>query len=127
MNENKTQTNLEIKQVLNEPYKYGFQTNIETESFPFGLMTDIVKLISEKKDEPNFMLDFRLKSYRKWQDMKMPEWANISVKPINYDGITYYSIPKQKKKLNSLDEVDPEILKTFEKLGISLDEQKKIK
>ena len=126
MNDNKTQTNLEIKQVLNEPYKYGFQTNIETESFPFGLNTDIVKLISQKKDEPHFMLDFRLKSYKKWQNMKMPEWANISIKPINYDGITYYSIPKQKKKLNSLDEVDPEILKTFEKLGISLDEQKKL-
>ena len=126
MNDNKTQTNLEIKQVLNEPYKYGFQTNIETESFPFGLNTDIVKLISQKKDEPHFMLDFRLKSYKKWQNMKMPEWANISIKPINYDGITYYSIPKQKKQLNSLDEVDPEILKTFEKLGISLDEQKKL-
>ena len=126
MNENKTQTNLEIKQVLNEPYKYGFQTDIETESFPFGLNKDIVKLISEKKDEPSFMLDFRLKSYKKWQSMKMPEWANISVKPINYDSITYYSIPKKKKQLNSLDEVDPEILKTFEKLGISLDEQKKL-
>ena len=66
------------------------------------------------------MLDFRLKSYKKWQNMKMPEWANISIKDINYDGITYYSIPKQEKQLNSLDEVDPEILKTFEKLGISL-------
>ena len=126
MNENKTQTNLEIKQVLNEPYKYGFQTDIETESFPFGLNENIVKLISEKKQEPRFMLDFRLKSYKKWQNMTMPEWANISVKPINYNGITYYSIPKKKKQLNSLDEVDPEILKTFEKLGISLDEQKKL-
>jgi Fe-S cluster assembly protein SufB len=111
---------------LNEPYKYGFQTQVETESFPPGLNREIVKLISEKKQEPDFMLDFRLKAYQKWEKMKMPEWANISVKPINYNGISYYSIPKKKKELSSLDEVDPEILKTFEKLGISLDEQKKL-
>jgi len=126
MDEGKTRSNLEIKQVLNEPYKYGFQTQVETESFPLGLNKEIVKLISEKKQEPDFMLDFRLKAYKKWEKMKMPEWANISVKPINYNGISYYSIPKKKKELSSLDEVDPEILKTFEKLGISLDEQKKL-
>ena len=126
MDEGKTRSNLEIKQVLNEPYKYGFQTQVETESFPRGLNKEIVKLISEKKQEPDFMLDFRLKAYKKWEKMKMPEWANISVKPINYNGISYYSIPKKKKELSSLDEVDPEILKTFEKLGISLDEQKKL-
>jgi len=126
MNENKTDKNLEIRQVLNEPYKYGFNTNIETESFPFGLNEEIVRLISSKKEEPNFMLNFRLRSYKKWEKMDMPDWANISIKPINYDNITYYSIPKKKKVLNSLDEVDPEILKTFEKLGISLDEQKKL-
>ena len=126
MDEGKTRSNLEIKQVLNEPYKYGFQTQVETESFPPGLNREIVKLISEKKQEPDFMLDFRLKAYQKWEKMKMPEWANISVKPINYNGISYYSIPKKKKELSSLDEVDPEILKTFEKLGISLDEQKKL-
>ena len=126
MNENKTDTNLEIRSVLNEEYKYGFNTNIETESFPFGLNEEIVRLISSKKEEPNFMLNFRLKSYKKWEKMDMPDWANISIKPINYDNITYYSIPKKKKLLNSLDEVDPEILKTFEKLGISLDEQKKL-
>jgi len=126
MNENKIQTNLEIKQVLNEPYKYGFKTEIETENFPFGLNEDIVKLISTKKEEPNFMLNFRLKAYKKWIRTTMPEWSNLSIKPINYESITYYSIPKKKKVLNSLDEVDPEILKTFEKLGISLDEQKKL-
>jgi len=126
MNENKTQTNFEIKQVLNEPYKYGFKTKIESEIFPSGLNENIVKLISEKKDEPNFMLNFRLKAYKKWLKMNMPEWANLSIKPVNFENITYYSIPKRKKTLNSLEEVDPEILKTFEKLGISLDEQKKL-
>ena len=126
MSDDKLKTSLEIKQVLNEPYKYGFQTDIENESFPFGLNEDIIELISEKKSEPIFMLEFRKKAYKKWKNMKMPEWANISVKNINYNGITYYSIPKTKKKLNSLEEVDPEILRTFEKLGISLDEQKKL-
>jgi len=126
MNENKTKTNLEIKQVLNEPYKYGFQTKIETETFPVGLNEKIVKLISVKKDEPFFMTNFRIKAYQKWKKMLMPDWANLNINPINYDNITYYSIPKKKKELNSLDEVDPEILKTFERLGISLDEQKKL-
>ena len=126
MNENKTKTNLEIKQVLNEPYKYGFQTKIETEIFPVGLNENIVKLISEKKEEPSFMLNFRIKAYQKWKKMIMPNWANLKINEINYDNITYYSIPKKKKQLNSLEEVDPEILKTFEKLGISLDEQKKL-
>jgi len=126
MNENKTQTNFEIKQVLNEPYKYGFKTKIESEIFPVGLNEKIVKLISQKKEEPNFMLNFRLNAYKKWLKMNMPEWANLSIKPVNFETITYYSIPKKKKTLNSLDEVDPEILKTFEKLGISLDEQKKL-
>lgn len=126
MNDNKSQTNFEIKQVLNEPYKYGFNTNIKMESFPSGLDENIIKLISKKKKEPDFMENFRLKSYKKWKQMKMPEWANLSIKDINYDNITYYSIPKKKKELKSLEEVDPEILKTFEKLGISLDEQKKL-
>jgi Fe-S cluster assembly protein SufB len=126
MNDNKSQTNFEIKQVLNEPYKYGFNTNIEMESFPSGLDENIIKLIGQKKKEPDFMQNFRLKSYKKWKQMKMPDWANLSIKDINYQNITYYSIPKKKKQLNSLEEVDPEILKTFEKLGISLDEQKKL-
>jgi Fe-S cluster assembly protein SufB len=126
MNENKIKTNLEITQVLNEPYKYGFKTEIESEKFPPGLNEDIIKLIGEKKEEPDFMKNFRLKAYRKWKKMEMPIWSNLDIKTINYDNITYYSIPKQKKKLNSLEEVDPEILKTFEKLGISLDEQKKL-
>lgn len=125
-NENKEHTNIEIRQVINQPYKYGFQTNVEKEEFPIGLSEDIVRLISKKKSEPTFLLNFRLKSYKKWLNMKVPEWANLNIKPIDFDKITYYSIPKRKKKLNSLDEVDPEILKTFEKLGISLEEQKKL-
>jgi Fe-S cluster assembly protein SufB len=125
-NENKEQTNSEIRQVINQPYKYGFQTNIEKESFPVGLNENIIHLISEKKNEPKFLLDFRLKSYKKWLTMKFPEWANLNINTIDFNKITYYSIPKKKKKLNSLEEVDPEILKTFEKLGISLEEQKKL-
>ena len=126
MNDKKEQTNFEINQVINQPYKYGFQTDIEMEKFPSGLSEEIIKLISEKKEEPEYLLDFRLKAYKKWKKMNFPEWAHLDIKPINYNDITYYSVPKTKKKLNSLDEVDPEILKTFEKLGISLDEQKKL-
>lgn len=126
MNEGKNQTNLEIKQVISQPYKYGFQTNIETEHFPNGINEEIVELIAQRKNEPTFLRNFRLKAFKKWKQMKSPNWANLQIIPIDYDTITYYSIPKQKKKLDSLNDVDPEILKTFEKLGISLDEQKKL-
>ena len=118
--------NLEIKQVLNKSYKYGFRTEIESEKFENGLNEKIIQLISKKKEEPKFLEEFRLRAYRKWQTMTQPEWANLDIKNINYNQITYYSSPKKKEKLNSLEEVDPEILKTFEKLGISLDEQKKL-
>lgn len=118
--------NVEIKQVINQSYKYGFITDIETEKFEIGINEEIIKLISKKKEEPPFLEHFRLKAYQKWKKMKKPDWANLEIKEINYNDITYYSIPKKKAKLNSLDEVDPEILKTFEKLGISLDEQKKL-
>ena len=126
MNDKKEKTNFEINQVINQPYKYGFQTEIEKEKFPIGLNEEIIRSISAKKNEPKNILDFRLKAYRKWQKMQFPEWANLEIKEINFDAITYYSVPKQKKKLDSLDDVDPEILRTFEKLGISLDEQKKL-
>lgn len=126
MNDNKTQTNLELKKVIAEPYKYGFQTSVEKEDFPCGISTMVVQLISDKKQEPKFLSDFRLKAFKKWQTMESPNWANLLIEPIEYDKIRYYSIPKQKKKLQTLDEVDPEILKTFEKLGISLTEQKKL-
>ena len=126
MNETKQQQNLEIRQVINQPYKYGFQTEIETENFPPGINEEIVRKISTKKNEPEFLLNFRLKAYKKWKTLKFPTWANLEINSIDYDSITYYSVPKQKKKLDSLDEIDPEILRTFEKLGISLNEQKQL-
>ena len=126
MNEEKIKTNLEISETLNKSYKYGFVTDIEMENFPIGINEEIIELINQKKQEPDFMLAFRLKAYKKWKQMKNPEWANLEIKPINYNDIIYYSIPKKKKQISSLEEVDPEILRTFEKLGISLDEQKKL-
>ncbi len=107
-------------------YKYGFVTEIETEDFPKGLNEEIVRAISQKKNEPPFMLDFRLRAYRKWLEMKEPVWANVRYTPIDYQNIRFYSAPKIKQSLNSLDELDPEIRKTFERLGIPLDEQKRL-
>lgn len=96
MNDLKNQTNLEIKEVLNQPYKYGFQTEIEKEEFPKGINEDIIHEISNKKDEPEFLRNFRLKGYQKWKEMKFPNWANLDINSINFDQITYYSIPKEK-------------------------------
>jgi Fe-S cluster assembly protein SufB len=126
MENNKNQQNFEIKQVINQPYKYGFNTKIESEEFPSGINESIIKLISKKKKESVFLEQFRLNSYKKWLSMEFPNWSNLEIAPIDFNQITYYSIPKQKKKLQSLDEVDPEILKTFDKLGISLSEQKQL-
>jgi Fe-S cluster assembly protein SufB len=105
-------------------YKYGFTTDIETDMAPMGLNEDIIRFISEKKQEPAFLLEFRLKSYRYWLTMKEPKWANIHYPKIDFQDIIYYAAPGRKKKLGSLDEVDPELLSTFNKLGISLNEQK---
>ncbi len=107
-------------------YKYGFVTDVETESIPKGLSEETVRLISEKKNEPAFMLNFRLKAFQKWLTTEEPVWPNVSYPPIDYQNITYYSAPKMKPGLGSLDEVDPEVLKTFERLGIPLDEQKRL-
>ena len=107
-------------------YKYGFVTPIDSEVFPKGLNEDVIRAISAKKHEPKFLLDFRLKAFRKWQTLKEPTWANVRYTPIDYQQISYYSEPKSKPRLESLDEVDPELLKTFEKLGIPLDEQKRL-
>ncbi|AEP13410.1 Fe-S cluster assembly protein SufB [Chloracidobacterium thermophilum] len=107
-----------------QEYKYGFTTDIESDVAPRGLNEDIIRLISAKKEEPAFMLEFRLKAYRQWLKMTEPTWQNVTYPPIDYQDIIYYSAPKPKKKLNSLDEVDPELLATFEKLGIPLHEQK---
>jgi Fe-S cluster assembly protein SufB len=117
----------EIQQLANREYKYGFVTDIEAETVPPGLNEDIIRLISAKKKEPAWLLDWRLKAYRAWLKMEEPHWwPNLTYKPVNYQDIIYYSAPKPKKKLTSLDEVDPELRKTFERLGISLDEQKRL-
>src|SRR4051795_5668912 len=115
-----------IEQIASQEYKYGFITDIEADQAPPGLNEDIIRLISAKKNEPEWMLDFRLKAFRHWLTMKEPTWANIKYGPIDYQATSYYSAPKQKKKLNSLDEVDPELRATFSKLGISLEEQKRL-
>ena len=107
-------------------YKYGWQTLIDSDTFPKGLNEDVIHAISKKKEEPEFMLDFRLKAYRKWLTMKEPKWPNVHYPRIDFQNISYYSAPKAKKTVESLDEVDPEILRTFEKLGIPLDEQKRL-
>ncbi len=115
-----------VKSLVNQPYKYGFVTDIESESLPPGLSEEVVRLISAKKDEPEFMLNFRLKAYRQWRKMQEPTWPHVSYPPIDYEKIVYYSAPKKKDKLESLDEVDPVLLETFEKLGIPLSEQKRL-
>ena len=115
-----------IEHAVNSDYKYGFVTEIEADEAPMGLSEDIVRFISAKKNEPEWMLEWRLKAYEHWLKMKEPAWANIKFPPINYQNIIYYSAPKQKVNLNSLDEIDPELRKTFEKLGISLNEQKRL-
>lgn len=113
-----------LNEVTQGEYKYGFVTDIENESIPKGLSEDVVRLISQKKNEPEFMLESRLKAFRHWQTMKMPEWAHLIIPKINYQDIIYYSAPKQKAKLDSMDDVDPDLKATFDKLGIPLDEQK---
>ena len=107
-------------------YKYGFTTDVESETFAKGLNEEVVRAISKKKNEPEFMLNFRLKAFEKWKTMKEPAWPNVHYPPIDFQNISYYSAPKKKKQLASLDEVDPEVMRTFEKLGIPLDEQKKL-
>ncbi len=119
MNENQ-----QIHDVINKEYKLGFETLIQSDTFEKGLNEDVIRAISAKKNEPEWLLDFRLKAYKKWLKMEEPTWAHLKYPKIDYQDIAYYSAPK--KALNSLDEVDPEILKTYEKLGIPLDEQKQL-
>jgi len=115
-----------ISEVTGSDYKYGFFSNIETETIPKGLSEEVVKIISSRKNEPAFMLEWRLKAYEYWKKMKMPTWAHLTIPNIDYQNIIFYAAPKQKPILNSLDEVDPELKATFDKLGIPLDEQKKL-
>ena len=126
MNQSNKTLNNNITKLVNQPYKYGFSTAIEKDIIEKGLNEKVIRLLSKKKDEPNFLLEFRLKAYKKWKQMKCPEWAQLKFSEIDYQDIVYYSAPKIKKKLNSLDEVDPELLDTFNKLGISLTEQKRL-
>ncbi|HKX12287.1 MAG TPA: Fe-S cluster assembly protein SufB [bacterium] len=121
-----TAPNAELEKLTQQDYKYGFVTEVEEDRIPKGLNEDIVRLVSAKKNEPEFMLEWRLKAYRHWLTMKEPTWQNVHYNPIDYNDIYYYSAPKKKVKLNSLDEVDPEVLATFNKLGISLAEQERL-
>jgi len=112
-----------INTLINQSYKHGFITDIETDTIPCGLNEDVIRLISSKKNEPEFMLNWRLKAYRHWLTMTEPHWASVHYPTIDYQALSYYSAPKLKKQLKSLDEVDPELLRTYAKLGIPLKEQ----
>ncbi|MBI3737164.1 Fe-S cluster assembly protein SufB, partial [Candidatus Sumerlaeota bacterium] len=112
-----------IEELASQEYKYGFVTDIESDSVPPGLSEDVVRTISAKKSEPEFLLEWRLKAYRHWLKMEEPQWPKVTYPPIDYQSSIYYSAPKQKKQVKSLDEIDPELLKTYEKLGIPLKEQ----
>ncbi len=115
-----------VEDLTQSEYKWGFVTDIEADEAPKGLNEDIVRFISAKKDEPDWMTEWRLKAYRKWLEMKEPKWPKVDYPPVDFQDIRYYSAPKQKPELESMDEVDPELVKTFEKLGIPLEEQKKL-
>ena len=114
------------EELKTKEYEYGFYTDIQSDTFPVGLNEEIVKAISHKKEEPTWMTEWRLEAFRYWKEMVEPEWANVKYQKPDFQAISYYSAPNSKPKYDSLDEVDPELLATFEKLGISLDEQKKL-
>ena len=120
-----TEDNLR-EELKTKEYEYGFYTDIESETFAVGLNEDVVRAISKKKNEPQWMTDWRIEAFRVWEKMEEPDWANVKYPKPNFQEIAYYSAPKQKPKLNSLDEVDPDLLETFKKLGISLEEQKRL-
>jgi Fe-S cluster assembly protein SufB len=113
-----------LQNLIDQPYQHGFVTDIESETAPKGLSEDTIRLISHKKSEPEWLLEFRLKAYRHWLTMSEPKWPNVKYPKIDFQDISYYSAPKAKKKLASMDEVDPELLRTFEKLGVPMHEQK---
>src|SRR5690606_3958091 len=112
-----------LQHIVNQPYKHGFVTDIEADIAPKGLNEDIIRLISSKKNEPEWLLAFRLEAYRRWLSMAEPAWQNVKYPKIDFQDISYYSAPKPKKKLASMDEVDPELLRTFEKLGVPMHER----
>ena len=120
-----TKTNT-VEEIVSQPYKYGFITEIETEKIPKGLNEDVIRLISAKKNEPDFLLKFRLRAYAQWLKMEEPDWSGLTYSKVNYQDLVYYAAPKKDIKKQSLDEVDPKLLETFEKLGIPLSEQKRL-
>ncbi|HET7179533.1 MAG TPA: Fe-S cluster assembly protein SufB, partial [Chryseosolibacter sp.] len=115
-----------LEELTSKEYEHGWTSNIEADSAPKGLNEDIIRFISAKKNEPEWLLEWRLKAYRQWSKMKEPKWPNVSYPPIDYQDIIYYSAPKKSAKAKSMEEIDPELIKTFEKLGISLTEQKRL-
>jgi len=121
----KEQDKILQKYTQNE-YKYGWVTDVESDTLPKGLNEDIIRMISKKKNEPQFLLDFRLKAFRQWKEMKMPDWAHLKIPAIDYQDMVYYSAPKQKAGPKDMDDVDPELKKTFDRLGIPIDEQKRL-
>ena len=126
VNQSNKKLNKNISQLVNQTYQYGFSTNIQKDIIEKGLNKKIITIISKKKKEKTFLLKFRLKAYKRWKQMLKPEWQSVKFPKIDYQDIIYYSAPKSQKKLKNLDEVDPELLQTFEKLGISLTEQKRL-
>ena len=124
---NNEQNNDIIDDVTSGEYKYGFHSDVETEKIPVGLSEDVIRLISQKKGEPEWMLEFRLKAYRHWLTLEMPKWAHLNIPEIDFQAISYYAAPQKKKEgPKDLSEVDPELLDTFNKLGIPLEEQKQL-
>ncbi len=119
-------TSTEIENLIGQEYKQGFVTELDVDTFPVGLDEEVIRKLSKVKNEPEFMLDYRLKAFRHWQTMDNPDWAQLKIDPIDYQAISYYSAPKKIEKLGSLDEVDPQLLETYKKLGIPLDEQKQL-
>ena len=116
----------DLDALVAQKYRHGFVTDIESDTVPPGLDEDVIRLISRKKGEPQFMLDWRLKAYRHWLTMKQPEWAHVRIAPIDYQAISYYSAPKKKDGPKSLEEVDPKLLATYEKLGVPLHERARL-
>jgi len=115
-----------LEEVTSSEYKYGFHDNFEADEFPAGLNESVVRQLSAKKNEPEWMLEYRLSAYNTWLSMKEPKWSNVHYTPVDYQAIKYYSAPKVAKVVESMDDVDPELRATFEKLGISLKEQKRL-
>ena len=124
--EDPTNSNALVKEIAEQDYKYGFVTDIESDTIAPGLDESVIRFISAKKNEPDWLLKIRLRAFKRWKTMSEPDWTKLKIEPIDYQAISYYSAPKGAEKLSSLDEVDPKLLETYEKLGIPLEEQKRL-